>query len=178
VSRANESQADSSYALLRPDMVDRKGWGEPPSGVPAHAVRGNLAEGDTLQFRDLRVILNKMSAGRNIISDSTASEIPDTARITLRRYNTEEELTIAEGEALNWYGYHIGVLAVNTETEVLAGGLTELEIATVHSLPVGRAAVTETGGASQRLRVPHHIRDITLHHSGSSKPLTADEDPR
>ncbi|HLR32161.1 MAG TPA: peptidoglycan recognition family protein, partial [Fodinibius sp.] len=78
---------------------------------------------------------------------------------------------------LNWYGYHIGALAVNMETDVLAGGLTEFEIATVNSLPVGRAAVTKTGEASRRLRVPHYIREITLHHSGSSKPLTADEDP-
>lgn len=102
---------------------------------------------------------------------------PDTAKITLYRYGVTDTLKVPEGEAFNWHGYHIGALAVNTEQDSLAGGLAEIEVATVSSLSVSRAGADETGGAAQRFRVPHEITDITLHHSGSAEPLTEDDDP-
>src|SRR5699024_11117069 len=145
------------------NIVKRNEWGPPPGGFAANAVRRNLTKGDDLRFRDLKLKLKKMISGTD-----TA---PDTARIVLSRNEVTEELTFVEGEAFNWNGYHIGVLAVNTDKEALAGGLVEFEIATVSSLPIARAAAQKVGDASQRLRVPHKITQITLHHTGSAKPL-------
>lgn len=166
--------------ISRPNIIKRTDWGPPPAGIAANAVRHNLSEGDTLYFRDLTIVLNELQAADESIrkdSISNGGANPDTARFTLYRNGIAEEVKIAEGNAFNWNGYHIGILAVTVDQDVLAGGLTEFEIATVRSLPVSRAAHKKTGNASQRLRVPHEIQMITLHHSGSSEPLTADEDP-
>lgn len=177
-----DRQRDEANPFPAPDIVEREAWGEQPGGHPANAVRRNLSEGETLRFRDLTVVLDEMrstageaeNAGANTLNETG---IPGTTRITLYRYSVAEQLEIPEGKAFNWYGYHIGVLAVHTDENELGSGLTELEIGTVASLNVSRAAAMETGGASQRLRVPHEIRNITLHHSGSSEPLTPEDDP-
>ena len=184
-----ESNPNSEGTISKPEMVGRLEWGDPPGGYVANAVRRNLGAGDRLRFRDLTVRLEKIIAG----VDSTRSDsvqaaskdslvrqqkvaTPDTAKIRLNRYGVAEELKIPQGKALNWNGYHIGMLAVNDDTNALAGGLAEIEIATVGSMPVSKAAAQKTGGASQRLRVPHEITSITLHHTGSPQPMTMDDD--
>ena len=39
------------------------------------------------------------------------------------------------------------------------------------------AASERAGGAELRLRIPHRITHITLHHTGSAEPLRPDDDP-
>lgn len=191
VNSSGDQYENEEAGVPKPKIVKRNEWGSSPGGYRANAVRRNLAEGDALKFRDLTVVLNKMigavdstgrdsskaSEGDHKIQDKEMAVLPDTAHISLYRYGIAEELKVPEGKAFNWQGYHVGLLAVNSEKGVLGSGLTEIEIGTVASLPVARAAAIETGGASQRLRVPHKIKKITLHHSGSSKPLTSEEDP-
>lgn len=184
--------ANKEYEISKPEVVARSEWGNSPGGYHANAIRSNLAEGDTLRFRDLTVVLNRMISGADSVNpdslenlkrgnenpDKEVASPPDTAHISLYRYSVAEDLKVPEGKAFNWHGYHLGLLAVNKKEERVPGsGLTEIEIGTVASLPLSRAAAVNTGGASQRLRVPHKINRITLHHSGSSKPLTSDEDP-
>lgn len=170
---------------LKPRIVPHNTWADQSprqSGYHANAVRRNLGVGDTLRFRDLTVVLDGMRQGKRSSYSfhrpwGVKYDTPDTARFVLQRNEVREVRTVPEGEAFNWYGYHFGVLSVNPLGGVLAGGLTELEVGTIASMPVGRAAVRETGDALQRLRVPHRIRHITLHHSGSQEPLTPDKDP-
>jgi hypothetical protein len=45
------------------------------------------------------------------------------------------------------------------------------------SLPDVVANSAAAGGADLRLRVPHEITHVTLHHTGSAEPLRPDEDP-
>src|SRR5690606_29147949 len=59
----------------------------------------------------------------------------------------------------------------------LGAGLVALEVATVASLPPAVAQSTTAGGADLRLRIPHRITHVTLHHSGSPEPLRPEEDP-
>ena len=54
----------------------------------------------------------------------------------------------------------------------LGAGLVELEVCTVDSIPEEIARATTAGDASYRARIPHEITMITLHHSGSPKPIT------
>lgn len=188
----SETNQPKESNLSKPEMVDRDEWGDAPGGSSANTVRRNLAEGDHLKFRDLTVVHNEMISGKDStlidsleifkndsleFGDKELTTAPDTAKLTLYRYSTADTVKVPEGEAFNWSGYHIGALAVNMDEETLAGGLTELEIATVSSLSVSRAGARETGDASQRFRVPHEITDITLHHSGSAEPLTEEDDP-
>lgn len=189
LSRTQKNQPEDT-SIPKPKMVDRLEWGSPPGGYSANAVRRNLAEGTRFEFRDLTVTLDSIIPGfdppemdsllaseKELFPQSAKSiSTPDTAKISLYRNGVDETLKVPEGNALNWYGYHIGILAVNMDKKTLAGGLVEFEIATVGSLPVSKAAAQKTGDASQRLRVPHNITDITLHHTGSPKPMTMQED--
>jgi hypothetical protein len=56
--------------------------------------------------------------------------------------------------------------------------MAQFEVAMVNSLPVDRASALSTGPAEYRLRVPHTINKITLHHSGSAEPLKPGDDPK
>jgi hypothetical protein len=59
----------------------------------------------------------------------------------------------------------------------LGAGLVALEVATVASLPPHVAASETAGGANMRLRIPHRITHITLHHTGDAQPLRPEDDP-
>jgi hypothetical protein len=59
----------------------------------------------------------------------------------------------------------------------LGAGLVALEVATLASLPPTVATADSAGGAALRLRIPHEITHITLHHTGSREPLRPDDDP-
>ncbi|MFV1980412.1 MAG: peptidoglycan recognition family protein, partial [Rhodothermia bacterium] len=74
-------------------------------------------------------------------------------------------------------GFRIAVLAVRTDSTELGAVKTELEIATLSSLPDSIVAMDSTGGASYRLKVPQEIHSLVLHHSGSPEPLRPEDDP-
>ena len=135
---------------------------QPPVGHQADGTRRNLAPGDSLVFRELVIRLDDMRA--------------DTAYFTFRQDAVEEDRAVSGGEAIAWNGYRVAVLAANTG-DGLGAGLAELEVATLESLPDELARSTVAGGATQRLRIPHDVRQITLHHIGSPEPLMPDDDP-
>lgn len=146
-----------------PPVVPGSEWrAEPPVGHAADATRRNLQPGDTLRFRDLRVILTDADPGTG-------------ARLVLEEGDRTER-RVPAGGAFRWSGYRIAVLAVRGPGE-LGGGLVELEVATVASLPPEVAAADSAGGAGLRLRIPHEITHVTLHHSGSPEPLRPEDDP-
>ena len=139
----------------------------PPLGYAADAIRRNKPVGGTLEFHDLSVTVLDVAA------DSTKH---DVAHLRLHAGNATEERTAREGEAFNWHGYHVAVVAIYGKGE-LGGGLVALEAGTLPSLPGVVASSDSAGGAALRLRVPQHITSITLHHEGSAKPLLPTDDP-
>ncbi len=155
--------AGPSSASLRPSIIPHSEWeAHPPVGYAADALRRNIAPGDSLAFHDLVLRLVSMQA--------------DTAVFSLSAGGHTAERAVADGAAFIWSGYRVAVPALNTAGG-LGAGLAELELATVSSLPEPLAASPVAGGASQRLRVPHEIRYVTLHHSGSPEPLAPEDDP-
>ena len=159
---AEEAAVAGAATFPRPDVVPHARWeATPPAGHAAVAGRRNLAPGDAFLFHDLGVELLAIEAG--------------SARVALSRGGEREERVVAGGAAFNWSGYHVAVVAVHEPGE-LGGGLTALEVATVASLPPEVAASDSAGGAGLRLRVPHRITHVTLHHSGSAEPLRPEDD--
>jgi len=59
----------------------------------------------------------------------------------------------------------------------LGAGLVALEVATLASVPPEVASSLVAGGAALRLRIPHRITHVTLHHTGDSRPLGPTDDP-
>lgn len=161
---------------LKPALVTHAQWqATPPLGHVADATRRNLAPGDTLRFHDLTVTLLELSA------DSTSGEAaPEkgVAVLTLEKPGERAREVVRGGTAFNWGGYHIAVLAARAARGQLGGGLAEFEVGTIESLPPHIVASTTAGDASYRLRVPHEIDRITLHHSGSPEPLRPEDDPK
>src|SRR5699024_5286662 len=83
-----------------------------------------LSENRELELASFLILpgrLQRLDANHTVTAEGLKST-PDTARISLHRNGVTEELSFAEGDAFNWNGYHIGVLAVNTDKNVLAGG--------------------------------------------------------
>lgn len=170
--RQQATQPTPYEHALPPGVVPHSAWdATPPLGYAADATRRNLRAGDDLAFRDMTVSVLATSV------DSSANTGPaDAVRLRLRRGGTSEERTVREGAAFNWNGYHIAVVAVYGPGE-LGAGLVALEIATVASLPAEVAQSDAAGGAALRLRVPHRITHVTLHHVGSAEPLRPADDP-
>jgi serine-type D-Ala-D-Ala carboxypeptidase/endopeptidase (penicillin-binding protein 4) len=139
----------------------------PPGGFPADANRRNLPLGAAFAFHDLAITVDAI--------DPTSQ--PATARVRLQRGTATELRTVAAGSAFNWNGYHVAVIAIPRPGE-LGGGLVALEVATLASLPDAVASSIVAGGAELRLRVPHRITHVTLHHTGNPEPLRPGEDPR
>lgn len=169
------------------NLITRNDWSAlTAGGVAANSIRRNINSGDTLVFRDLSIVVDDIISAPRLPgfpddmtvnpSGSLEFPIPDTLQIELYRNGVRETFSVAEGEAFNWYGYHIGVLGVEARPFGLNRGYAQLELATVHSLSVNRAAALSTGDSSQRMRVPHKINRITLHHTGSAEPLRPGED--
>jgi hypothetical protein len=138
----------------------------PPLGYAAEATRRNLRPGDQLQFRDLIVL---------VVGTEMEPQVP-RVRLRLTRGGAREERVMPAGRAFNWEGYHIAVVAMPRPGE-LGGGLVAVEVATVASLPAAVAASDSAGGAALRLRVPHRITHVTLHHTGSAEPLRPQDNP-
>jgi len=151
-----------------PAVIPHSRWeSSPPLGHAADANRRNEPIGGTLVFHALSV---------TVLDVSTDSTKHDAVRLRLHAGEASGERTAREGEAFNWNGYHIAVVAIYGKGE-LGGGLVALEAGTLSSLPNDVANSGVAGGADLRLRVPHRITSITLHHEGSAKPLRPEDDP-
>ena len=158
-------------APAMPPVIPHAAWqAKPPLGHAADAARRNERAGDSLAFRDLAVAV----LGTAI--DSTGDKPVDVVRLRLALGDAREERTAPEGSAFNWRGFHVAVVAVYGPGE-LGAGLVALEVATVASLPPHVAAADSAGGAAMRLRIPHRITHVTLHHTGSAEPLRPEDDP-
>jgi hypothetical protein len=142
----------------------------PPLGHAAHANRRNLPPGASLDFADLTVTVVAL------VTDSTAAVPAPAATLLLRSGAVTDRRTVPAGGAFDWHGYRIAVIAIPAPG-ALGGGLVALEVATVASLPDAVRGANHAGDAALRLRVPHDITHVTLHHTGSAEPLRPDDDP-
>ena len=155
----------------RPPIIPHAQWHtQPPLGYAADATRRNLAQSGSLDFRDF-----KMEVLGTVV-DSTVATTVDSVRLRLSLGGATEERVVPEGAAFNWRGFHVAVVAIYGPKE-LGAGLVALEIATVASLPSHIAGATIAGGAAMRLRIPHRISHVTLHHTGDAQPLRPGDDP-
>lgn len=155
----------------RPPIIAHAQWqSSPPLGYAADATRRNIAANGSLSFHDFRIDVLSTAV------DSAGNRPIDVVRLKLTQGTRTEERSAREGEAFNWRGVHVAVVAVYGPKE-LGAGLVALELATVASLPPEIAKATNAGGANMRLRIPHRITHVTLHHTGDSKPLLPGDDP-
>ena len=155
----------------QPRIIPHSEWeAQPRVGYAADAARRNKVAGDSLAFRD--IVINVL--GTSV--DSTQAKPVDVVRLRLKLGDSTEERSAREGSAFNWRGYHITVVAIYGPGE-LGAGLVALEVATVASLPAHIASSDSAGGADMRLRIPHRISHVTLHHTGSAEPLHPHDDP-
>ena len=155
----------------QPRIIPHSQWQtQPPLGYAADATRRNKAAGDSLSFKNITVTVLGTSV------DSTGAKPVDIARLRLRSDDASEERNAREGSAFNWRGFHVAVVAIYGPGE-LGAGLVALEVATVASLPALVASSEVAGGAGMRLRIPHRITHVTLHHTGDSQPLRPTDDP-
>jgi hypothetical protein len=161
----------ASTGVPAPRIVAHSEWqSQAPLGYSADGTRRNLKSGDSLTFRSLviKVLGTKVDS---VINPN------DVARLRLTTADTTEELSANEGSAFRWHGYHVAIVGIYGRGE-LGAGLVAIEVATVASLPPDVLTSTIAGGASLRLRVPHRITHVTLHHTGSPEPLKPTDDPR
>jgi hypothetical protein len=154
-----------------PGIIPHSQWeSQPPVGHAADATRRNKKPGEALYFHNVTVTV----LGTTV--DSLAGKPVDMVRLRLENPDAREIRLAHEGSAFNWRGFHIAVVAIYGPGE-LGAGLVALEVATVASVPPHVAASTVAGGADMRLRIPHRITHVTLHHTGSAEPLRPEEDP-
>ena len=164
-------QRQPARVVPRPSIVPHAQWqSQPPLGYNADAARRNKAAGDSLKFRDLTVTVLSTAV------DSSGSPPTDVVRLRLASAAGSEERVAREGSAFNWRGYHIAIVAIYGPGE-LGAGLVAIEAATLASLPPNIAASQIAGGADMRLRIPHRITHVTLHHTGDAQPLRPEDDP-
>ena len=155
----------------RPRVVPHTQWqSQPRLGYAADAVRRNKISGDSLVFRDINVTVLGTSV------DSSGPKSADFVRLRLSLGDASEERSAREGSAFNWRGFHVAVVAIYGPGE-LGAGLVALEVATIASLPPHIASSDVAGGADMRLRIPHRITHVTLHHTGDRQPLHPRDDP-
>lgn len=160
-----------SNPVPQPRIIPHTQWqSQPPVGYAADAARRNKAAGDSLAFRDLTLTVLSTRV------DSSTTKPTDVVRLRLARGSSAEDRLAREGTAFNWNGFHIAVVAIYGPGE-LGAGLVALEVATVASLPPQVAASETAGGPNLRLRIPHRITHVTLHHTGDAQPLRPQDDP-
>ncbi len=158
-------------AGAQPNVIPHRVWeATPPLGYAADATRRNKRAGDSLAFRELIVSVLATRV------DSSGPKPVDVAQLRLTLGNASETRNAREGSAFNWRGYHVAVVAVYGPGE-LGAGLAALEVATIASLPPAIASSDSAGGAAMRLRIPHRISYVTLHHTGDARPLLPTDDP-
>lgn len=160
-----------AHTVPQPRIIPHADWqAKPPLGHSADAVRRNKRSGDSLAFRELTINVLASEA------DSSGAKPFDIVRLRLTAGDATEERVAREGSAFNWNGFHVAVVAIYGPAE-LGAGLVALEVATVTSLPPHIASSDSAGGAEMRLRIPHRITHVTLHHTGSTEPLRPHDDP-
>lgn len=170
----NESSSQEGKKFPMPEFIPHSQWQKTaPVGFPAEGRRGNIAPGESIQFQELKIDLISM----NPPPQEDAKSSIDSVDLKLNRGDKFEQKTVYEGEAFNWEGLHIAILAVHTKKGELGAGLTEFEITTIASIPPNMASSTKAGNASFRARIHHKIAMITLHHAGDPKPMTPKDDP-
>jgi serine-type D-Ala-D-Ala carboxypeptidase/endopeptidase (penicillin-binding protein 4) len=157
---------------MPPNVITNAQWRTtPPLGHAADANRRNVPAGELFEFRDLSLTVLSTTV------DSSRSAAPvNTVRLRLVRGTAAEERTVSDGAAFQWNGYRVAVVAIYGPGQ-LGAGLVALEVATLESLPAVVRNSAVAGGAELRLRVPHEITRVTLHHTGFPEPLRPDEDP-
>ena len=156
-----------------PAIISHATWEtQRPVGYSADASRRNLKAGSSLTFHDLTVTVIATS-----VDSSTTPTPTDVVLLKLASKSSTEERQVNEGAAFNFGDYHVAVVAIYGPGE-LGAGLVAVEIGTLKSIPPIVANSTTAGGADLRLRIPHQIRYVTLHHVGSPQPLKPGEDPR
>jgi len=154
-----------------PTIIPHAHWeARPPLGYAADANRRNVRAGDSLVFRTLRIDVVATQ------TDSTRTPPVDAVRLRLSDAGMSMEQTVVEGAAVNWRDYHLAIVAIYGPGE-LGAGLVAIEVATRASLPERIATSATAGGADMRLRIPHRITHVTLHHTGSPQPLLPHENP-
>lgn len=157
--------------IPQPRIIPHTQWeAQPRLGYAADAARRNKASGDSLVFRGLNVTV----LGTDV--DSSGAKPADVVRLRLQLADSTEERSAREGSAFNWGGFHVAVVAIYGPKE-LGAGLVALEVATLASLPPHIASSDTAGGANMRLRIPHRITQVTLHHTGDREPLHPHDDP-
>jgi hypothetical protein len=168
---ATACAARQARSTPQPPIIPHARWQlSPPVGYAADATRRNKRAGDSLAFRDLRVGFVAVSV------DSSGARPVDMVRLRLTLGDSTEERMQREGSAFNWNGFHLAVVAVYGPGE-LGAGLVALEVATLASVPPRVASSEVAGGADLRLRIPHRITHVTLHHTGDARPLLPGDDP-
>jgi hypothetical protein len=161
----------AATAVPKPRIIPHTEWqAQPALGHAADATRRNKRAGDSLTFRDFTITV----LGTTI--DSSGAKPTDVVRLRLAAGDGREERSAREGSAFNWRGFHVAVVAIYGPGE-LGAGLVALEVATVASLPAHIASSEVAGGADMRLRIPHRITHVTLHHTGDAQPLRPQDDP-
>jgi hypothetical protein len=168
----------TSPPVPQPAIISHAQWeSQPPLGYPADAIRRNEPPGGTLTFRDLSITVLATYTDSSVTSTGAgAAQAIDNVRLQLRAGDAKEERLAREGEAFNWNGYHIAIVAIYAKGE-LGNGLVALEVGTLASVPPNVASSLVAGGADMRLRIAQKITSITLHHEGSAKPLLPGDDP-
>jgi N-acetylmuramoyl-L-alanine amidase-like protein len=161
----------STHRVSEPRIIPHATWqSQPPLGYVADAIRRNEPPGGTLAFHNLSITV------LGTLVDSSHAPGIDNVRLRLSSGDAQDERFAREGEAFNWHGYHVAIVAIYAKGE-LGGGLVALEVATLSSLPPVVASSLVAGGADMRLRIPQRITSITLHHEGSPEPLRPEDDP-
>lgn len=157
--------------VQRPAIIPHAEWqASPPLGHAADATRRNIAANGSLAFRGLTIDV----VGTAV--DSAGGKPADVVTLRLSQGAAAEEKVVREGAAFNWRAFHVAVVAIYGPKE-LGAGLVALEVATIASLPPQIANATTAGGADMRLRIPHRITHVTLHHTGDARPLMPGDDP-
>ena len=156
-----------------PAIISHADWEtQRPLGYSADASRRNLKAGSSLTFHDLTVTVLATS-----VDSSTTPAPTDVVRLELASKSVAEERQVNEGVAFNFGDYHVAVVAIYGPGE-LGAGLVAIELGTLKSIPPNVANSVIAGGADLRLRIPHQITHVTLHHTGSPQPLMRGEDPK
>ncbi|MDK2972872.1 MAG: hypothetical protein PWP23_2627 [Candidatus Sumerlaeota bacterium] len=131
----------------------------------------NLAPGDTMETGGLTITLQT-----TIPAEQRGDGVMDKDQVTLRldKNGSTDTRTVDEGDAFNWQGHHVAIVAVYAKKGDLGFGSTVIEAATVDSLPAEVARSTTANGPEHRLRVKHTLDKLTLHHSAT--PLNPGDD--
>lgn len=171
-SLAKDQKMTLQNKFPKPVIIPHNQWEAFPSGgVAADASRRNIGQGEKFIFKGIELKVLEV-----ILQDTLDSTPIEKVKICLSSRDKILEQVFREDEAFNWNGYHVAVVAIHGKKGELGEGLTEFEIADIDSLPVDLASSTKAGSIESRLRIPHKINKLTLHHSGDTKPVALGDD--